>query len=208
MRPYNHADNTLPNGQPKMSEDAWAISERLREGDFLDLVEALPKLGAPTPRNLHELVLRLVTMIEDANKVSDLDAVKLGKSSMSLPELANALLDDASKAQDKPFTPQAVVAWGAAPRPKTIGEAIDALRVMQAELRESLPYEPADLTRWPSSGAPTTVGAALNTLARIGTLSEGVNGANWAGLPPKTLAEALNRMAAVVKALNAGVAIP
>lgn len=30
-RPYNHPDNLKPNGQPKMSETAWAIYEQLRE---------------------------------------------------------------------------------------------------------------------------------------------------------------------------------
>lgn len=30
-RPYNHPDNIGSDGQPKMSEDAWAIYEQLRE---------------------------------------------------------------------------------------------------------------------------------------------------------------------------------
>ena len=30
-RPYDHPDNVLPGGQPRMAENEWAISERVRE---------------------------------------------------------------------------------------------------------------------------------------------------------------------------------
>lgn len=42
-RPYNHPDNLDLSGQPKVSEDAWANQEALRDSNFSsrDLMRAL-----------------------------------------------------------------------------------------------------------------------------------------------------------------------
>lgn len=39
-RPYNHPDNIDENGKPKMSEDAWALSEKIHD-DVASMISSI-----------------------------------------------------------------------------------------------------------------------------------------------------------------------
>jgi hypothetical protein len=139
-RPYNHPDNLKPNGQPRMSEDNWALSESLREGGPSDPVSILEWKGRPANQNeaLHQLALRIKELetqlatlqpsLADKLKheeVGGLDASQLKHEEVGGLDASQFVYEDKSKLCKADFQSYDSAKWETQPQNKW--EAINRL---------------------------------------------------------------------------------
>ena len=107
-------------------------------------------------------------------------------------------------AETQPFTPDNLLDWDA-PTPETVPEALEAINAELTAI-EGYPYEPTNVLDW-DSPSPTTLVEAVEQV-NSNTDAHLLDAVNFDGMPPATVVEALNRMAALLKTLNGGVEIP
>lgn len=210
-RPYNHPDNLADNGQPKMSEDAWALSEAQRLSDFLDLNGDLELRDANAVESLAKAVISLTRRLEklEPNQAAALlkesAPYKDGNLAALLKESAPSkdgnlaeMLADASIA----YEPSSPLPWGGE-SVKTVSQALDRLAKSVADHEKGHPYEPDNVLHWPTD-KPDNLSEATDTLAaEVAKLKlEELTSADWAGTAPTTLRDAINRLSAEVVALK------
>lgn len=117
MRPYNHPDNLDQNGQPKVSEDAWALNEMILDAAQADML-AWPS-NIPTPKTFEEAFLAL------------LREVKLLREAREEDQVGDFL---AQSIDHEEYIPEDFTHWsgtGSAINTKT--KALDSLALLKAE---------------------------------------------------------------------------
>ena len=184
-RPYNHADNLDQNGQPKHSEESWALMESLRTGDHYVNAELMADIPGRHPRTLNEEMVYLKRRIKALETAMEKDTFDLSRP---------------AEAKDLAFAPSNVfLANGMI---KTVAQALDLLLSKAAALVSSISYT-GDMLKWKT--APKNVEQALDyTRDDVYNLETATNcaalaDASWSGTKPATVSEAIDRMAVHVK---------
>jgi hypothetical protein len=139
-RPYNHPDNLKENGQPKMSEDAWELSEKIREGtDDVDWM--LWPEGLAKPADLSSAVSALLSEVRRLRLIVEepKDFLSGEKDTPDAPDFMKfdgdeGDLSDFMKVESDPeeYVPGNPLAWecdGAEPPCRTKTNALDCLRM-------------------------------------------------------------------------------
>jgi len=149
--PHDHPSNLDEKGQPKMSENAWALKQSVDSGNWLsiDMMKWSTLLGR-TPSSIHELL----EMLHEA-----MDALQ--------PASAD-ILPASNDAHSQEYISESALHWPET-NPRTSGAALDEVARLTAVLRSGVgeiasDSEGFDADHWVDP-KPTTVMEALNRIA-------------------------------------------